>query len=100
MKRLDKDIETLFDDLGTTYKRQKPHTELLQSPMAVNTNKTETGFKKTYEKIKDIEVMVENYYRNLNSRVIAVRGIADKNTRRIVNAQRFLEDHGKNVSRT
>ena len=51
--------------------------------------------------------MEEMYYKNLNSRIIYARKIADQNTKRINKnkrkiefAQKFLESHNKNVNRT
>ena len=67
--------------------------------MGVNVNRTVKA-KKTYEKIEDNSLRIENLHHNLNSRVIAVRGIADKNTREIEKTRMFLKNHGKNVSCT
>ena len=99
LKRLDIDIQTLFDDLGEANKRvkeQKFHTESLQKSMAVNRNRTKSEIKKTYEKIED-NTVIENLHHNFNSRII---GVENKVENKVENILKFLKNHGKNVTDT
>ena len=94
LKRLDTDIQTLFEDLGETYKRvgaQKFHTEV--------TKKSEN--KKTYEKIEDNTVMIENLDHNFNSRIIGLRAsMIKKIEKEIEKIRRFMKNHSRNVTDT
>ena len=72
-----------------------------------NRNKTKNEIKNTNEKIKYNMLMIENYYKKLNSRIIAARKIVDENTKNIRKnkmkiefAQKFLNSHLRNVSTT
>ena len=96
LKRLDKDIGILFADLGKYNERTKA-TKIM---MLKSRNKTKKEIRKTHEKIKFNSETIENYYKNLNSRLVAVESGVKKNKQRIENTNKFLEAHGKNVSRT
>ena len=97
LKRLDIDIQTLFDDLGEANKRmkeQKFFTESLQKSMGVNRNRTKSEIKKTYEKIEDNSLKIENIHHNFNSRIIGVENKIDY-------IRKFVKSHiKKNVSET
>ena len=108
LKRLDKDVGALFEDLGKAYAREKMNPKELQKSMTADENriksetwtKSGTKRKKTYEKINDNTKYIEVVYKDLNSRVIAVRKIADRNTKEIEKTRMFLKNHGRNVSET
>ena len=107
LKRLDKDIDILFTDLGKANERSKANTGILLLSLRKNSNETENEIKNTNEKIRDNMLMIENYYKNLNSRIIAARKIVDENTKNIRKnkvkiefAQMFLNSHLRNVSKT
>ena len=96
LKRLDRDIQTLFNDLGNAYKREERYTEA----MALKFNKTRIKIMKTYEKIRYNTEMIESTYKYLNSRLIAVEGAVGKNRKKIEYIQKFLEDHTRNKTGT
>ena len=103
LKRLDKDIELLFRDLGRSNERSEIKTDMLLMLFEKNKNKTNG-------KISDNMLMIENYYKNLNSRLIYARKIIDDNTKNMAEMNRkviknirdlkvlkiFLRKHTKN----
>ena len=50
LKRLDKDVQKLFNDLGKAYEREQKNKAEFQKAMAVKLNKTEFKIMKTYQK--------------------------------------------------
>ena len=100
LKRVDKDVGALFEDLGKAYQRGKMHPKELEKSMTASVKKsssqTLSSPKKTYEKINDNTEYIEGVYKNLNRRLTVAREIADRNSRKIKYIQKFLEDHTKN----
>ena len=88
LKRLDKDVGKLFDDLGKAYERQQKYKAEFKKAMAVKFNKTKFKILKTYEKINHNTEYIEGVYKNLDERLTSVE-------RRVMYIQKFLEDHTK-----
>ena len=82
LKRLDKDVDILFNDLGKANDRTRVSTEMILKSIGKNRNRTKNEIKNTNEKIKSNSEMIEMYYKNLDSRIIAIRSIVDRNKRR------------------
>ena len=102
LKRLDTDIQTLFDDLGEANKRvkdQKAYTVKLEKLMAVNRDRTKSKIRKTYEKIENNTKAIEDLDLNFNSRII---GLKNKMNNKIDHIRRYMESHHhkRNVSDT
>ena len=92
IKRLDTDIQTLFDDLGESNKRQKLSADALRS--SVNRTMTENN-RKTYEKINDIQEMTEKSYDSLDQRANEMNKKVIKNSRDIRVVKTWLSKHTK-----
>ena len=100
LKRIDRDVQKLFNDLGRAYEREQKQKVEFQRVISLKLNTTEFEIMKTYKKIKYNADMIEAYYKNLDTRLIVVEKGAEYMKKKIEYLQMLLNNHGKNVTST
>ena len=100
LKRIDKDVQKLFNDLDKAYEREQKQKAEFQRVMALRVNKTDFEIMKTYQKIQYNANMIEAYYKNLNARLIVVERGFKYLKKKVKYLQMLLNNHGKNVTTT
>ena len=107
LKRLDKDVGKLFNDLGKSFERQKKHKAEFQKLMVPRMSETEFRHMKTYrkinhnhEKIKSNSERIEVVYGSLNERLGSVERSVKYIKGKIEYLEKILNNHTKNKTGT